>query len=240
MKHKSAGPSRWNSAGKHATSRCLAESNKRARQGGLQLEREPVVEVGVAIHIDTQLCRSVAILLEVVDKERVVRVDARLLNYGLKDFSIGLGKVHDLRHKGAVEVVGHTVSIVGEEMLDTIAPMDVDGVAQQKRVAACLAQVEQALLLDVGDDSEHGVAGCIDLCIGGSGAREQAHLGIELPVGDEPEPQLVEELLHSRVAIDIDEALAAQGNESPRTSLVVERHEHVAQVENDILVLHVI
>lgn len=238
MKHKLACPPRWNSAGKHATGRCLAESNKRARQGGLQLEREPVVEVGVAIHIDTQLCRSVAILLEVVDKERVVRVDARLLNYGLKDFSIGLGKVHDLRHKGAVEVVGHTVSIVGEEMLDTIAPMDVDGVAQQKSVAASTAQIEQALLLDVGDNSEHRVAGRIDLRIGGSGACEAAHLGIELNVADETEAQLVEEAPHRRVVVDPHKTLAAYGREGTCTGLVVERHKHVAQVENHIAVFH--
>ena len=55
---------------------------------------------------------------------------------------------------------------------------------------------------------------------------------------DETEAQLVEEAPHRRVVVDPHKTLAAYGREGTCTSLVVERHKHVAQVENHIAVFH--
>ena len=90
---------------------------------------------------------SLAVVVTVVDEERVFGFDASLLKGLYEDLRVGLGQMHGAREEYFIEIVVHAILMyfavaLTKEVVGTLVPMHKIGVGEQIDTMSAFAESE--------------------------------------------------------------------------------------------------
>ena len=101
--------------------------------------------------MDAQFLGSLAVFLQIIDKESFIGMDVRLLDYLFIDTGIRFSQMHSLREETVLEIILYPIVLIREEMLHAIIPMHINGITQEEEAIASLLQLQESLLFVIRD-----------------------------------------------------------------------------------------
>ena len=105
----------------------------------------PLRSIRVMQRCYAYLCRSLAVVVAVVDEERVFGFYASLLKGLYEDLRVGLGQMHGAREEDLIEIIVHAILMslavtISKEVVGTLVPMHKIGVGEQIDTMSAFAE----------------------------------------------------------------------------------------------------
>ena len=189
---------------------------------------------------DAHLCCALAVVVAVVDEERVLGFDASLLKSLDEDLRVGLSQMHGAREEDLIEVVVHAILMslavaVAEEVVGTLVPVHKVGVGEQIDAMSAFAESEQRRLLLVRDACKQLVPRPNDVAVWHVTLADATHLVAKLLRGDVAQFGRKKQVLHPMLAHIERYLLKTHLLKRCYAPFVVKPHEYAAQVKHYIL-----
>ena len=186
------------------------------------------------------LGRSLAVVVAVVDEERVFGFYASLLKGLYEDLRVGLGQVHGTREEDLIEIIVHAILMslavtISKEIVGTLVPMHKIGVGEQIDTMPAFADIEQRRLLLVGNASKQFVPRPDDVFVGHVTLADATHLSTKLLRGDVSHLGSKEQVFDPMFAHIERDLLKGHLLKRRYATLVVQTYEYAPEVEDNIL-----
>ena len=183
---------------------------------------------------------SLAVVVAVVDEERVFGFDASLLKGLYEDLRVGLGQMHGAREEYFIEIVVHAILMsfavaITKEVVGTLVPMHKIGVGEQIDTMSAFAESEQRRLLLVRNARKQFVPRPDDVFVGHITPADATHLITKLLRGDVSHLGSKEQVFDPMFAHIERDLLKAHLLKRRYATLVVQTYKYAPEVEDNIL-----
>ena len=183
---------------------------------------------------------SLAVVVAVVNEERVFGFDASLLKGLYEDLRVGLSQMHGAREEDLIKIVVHAILMsfavaITKEVVGTLVPMHKIGVGEQIDTMSAFAESEQRRLLLVRNARKQFVPRPDDVFVGHITLADATHLSTKLLRGDVSHLGSKEQVFDPMFAHIERDLLKAYLLKRRYATLVVQTYEYAPEVEDNIL-----